>query len=107
MPSDAVSMNKKLVLGLAMDQGGKTTHTAILARSFEIPAVLGTVRITREVRLGDMVVVDGNEGLVLVNPDPAVLEAYRAKQARTASRNCGSKASTPCRPKPSTAARSV
>jgi phosphotransferase system enzyme I (PtsI) len=82
MPSDAVSMNKKLVLGLAMDQGGKTTHTAILARSFEIPAVLGTVRITREVRTGDWLVIDGNEGLVLVNPEPAVLDAYRAKQAR-------------------------
>jgi phosphotransferase system enzyme I (PtsI) len=82
MPSDAVSMNKKLVLGLAMDQGGKTTHTAILARSFEIPAVLGTVRVTREVRLGDWIIVDGNEGLVLVNPEPAVLEAYRAKQVR-------------------------
>ena len=54
MPSDAVSMNKKLVLGLAMDQGGKTTHTAILARSFEIPAVLGLVRLTREVRLGGL-----------------------------------------------------
>jgi len=82
MPSDAVSMNKKLVLGLAMDQGGRTTHTAILARSFEIPAVLGTVRISREVRLGDWLIIDGNEGVVLVNPEPAVLEAYRVKQAR-------------------------
>ena len=82
MPSDAVAMNKKLVTGLVMDQGGKTTHTAILARSFEIPAVLGTQRITREVRLGDWLVVDGNEGVVLVNPEPAVLEAYRAKQTR-------------------------
>jgi phosphotransferase system enzyme I (PtsI) len=80
LPSDAVAMNKKLVLGLAMDQGGKTTHTAILARSFEIPAVLGTLRISREVRVGDWLVVDGNEGLVLVNPEPAVLEAYRVKQ---------------------------
>lgn len=82
MPSDAVSMNKKLVLGLAMDQGGKTTHTAILARSFEIPAVLGTVRITREVRAGDWMIIDGDQGVVLVNPEPAVLHAYRAKQAR-------------------------
>jgi phosphotransferase system enzyme I (PtsI) len=82
MPSDAVGMNKKLVLGLAMDQGGKTTHTAILARSFEIPAVLGTVRITRDVKPGDWIIVDGNEGVVLVNPEPAVLEAYRGKQTR-------------------------
>lgn len=82
MPSDAVAMNKKFVLGLAMDQGGKTTHTAILARSFEIPAVLGTSRITREVRQGEWMIVDGNEGLVLVDPEPAVLEAYRAKQLR-------------------------
>ena len=82
LPSDAVGMNKTFVLGLVMDQGGKTTHTAILARSFEIPAVLGTVRTSREVRLGDMVIVDGNQGVVLVNPEPAVLDAYRAKQSR-------------------------
>jgi phosphotransferase system enzyme I (PtsI) len=82
MPSDAVAMNKKFVLGLAMDQGGKTTHTAILARSFEIPAVLGTVRITKDVRSGDWLVVDGNEGVVVVNPEPAVLDDYRAKQSR-------------------------
>jgi len=82
MPSDAVSMNKRFVLGLAMDQGGKTTHTAILARSFEIPAVLGAVRLAREVRPGDWLVVDGSEGLVILNPEPAVLEAYRAKQRK-------------------------
>ena len=82
LPSDAVAMNKKFVIGLAMDQGGKTTHTAILARSFEIPAVLGTLRVSREVRAGDWLIVDGNEGLVLVNPEPAVLDAYRAKQLR-------------------------
>jgi phosphotransferase system enzyme I (PtsI) len=87
LPSDAVAMNKKLVLGLAMDQGGATTHTAILARSFEIPAVLGTLRLTREVRPGDWLVVDGNEGVVLVNPEPAVLEAYRVKRQHYGEQN--------------------
>jgi len=82
LPSDAVSMSKRFVVGLAMDQGGKTTHTAIIARSFEIPAVLGTVKISRDVRAGDWLIVDGGEGVVLVNPEPAVLEAYRAKQSR-------------------------
>lgn len=82
LPSEAVAMNKRLVLGLVMDQGGRTNHTAILARSFEIPTVLGTLRVSRELRGGEWLVVDGTEGVVLVNPEPAVLEAYRAKQVR-------------------------
>jgi phosphotransferase system enzyme I (PtsI) len=82
MPSDAVTMNKKLVRGIALDQGGITNHTMILARSFEIPAVLGTARASREIRPGDWLIVDGNEGVVLVNPEPEVIEDYRGRQSR-------------------------
>lgn len=81
MPSDAVAMNKRLVKAIAMDTGGRTTHTAILARSFEIPAVLGIRSATREIRGGDMLVVDGSAGQVFVNPSPEILETYRRRQA--------------------------
>lgn len=81
MPSDAVAMNKKLVKGIAMDTGGRTTHTAILARSYEIPAVLGTQVSSREIRSGELVIVDGSAGLVIPSPSPEVLETYRQRQA--------------------------
>jgi phosphotransferase system enzyme I (PtsI) len=80
LPSDAVAMNKKSVLGLAMDAGGNTTHTAILARSFEIPAVLGCVWATREIHHGDWVIVDGENGQVLIDPSEAVIEEYNQKK---------------------------
>ena len=82
MPSDAVAMNKKLVRGIVLDQGGVTNHTMILARSFEIPAALGTARATREIRTGDWVIVDGGEGEVLINPEPEVIADYRERQSR-------------------------
>jgi phosphotransferase system enzyme I (PtsI) len=78
LPSDVISMNKKMVIGIATDVGGKTSHTAILARSFEIPAVLGLSRITEIVRTGDEIVVDGNRGQVIVDPDEAVRKKYSA-----------------------------
>jgi len=80
LPSDAVSMNKRFVKGIAMDVGGRTTHTAIIARSFEIPAVLGTGTISREVRNGDEIIIDGNEGLVIIKPTAEVRSLYRKKQ---------------------------
>lgn len=80
MPSDAVAMNKRAILGIAMDAGGTTTHTAILARSFEIPAVLGMGRVTKEVKNGDLVILDGSAGLLLVNPDEETLKSYQNKQ---------------------------
>ena len=59
-----------------MDAGGKTSHTAILARSFEIPAVLGLSNITSHVRNGDEVIIDGNSGRVIVSPDKETRERY-------------------------------
>jgi phosphotransferase system enzyme I (PtsI) len=76
MPSDAVVMNKRRVKGLAMDMGGRTSHTAILSRAFEIPAVLGLSEITRTAKDGDFIIIDGNKGLVIINPDKAVLARY-------------------------------
>ncbi|MDR1626352.1 MAG: phosphoenolpyruvate--protein phosphotransferase [Spirochaetia bacterium] len=76
MPSEAVALNPAMVCGLAMEAGGRTSHTAILARSMEIPAVLGLKDLTKLVQSGDEVLVDGNQGVVIVNPDEATLRRY-------------------------------
>lgn len=76
LPSDAIGMNKRMVKGICMDAGGKTSHTAILARSFEIPAVVGLSNISRQVHSGDHAVVDGNRGRVIVNADARTLKRY-------------------------------
>jgi len=76
MPSDTLGLDRNLVLGIAADAGGKTSHTAILARAGEIPAVLGLSDISRAVRPGDVIIVDGNSGTVVVNPDPATCARY-------------------------------
>ena len=68
MPSDTLGLDR-LVLGIAADAGGKTSHTAILARAGEIPAVLGLSDISRCVKTGDEVIVDGSRGTVIVVPD--------------------------------------
>lgn len=80
LPSDAVVMNKRMVKGIAMNAGGKTSHTAILARSFEIPAVLGLGAISKQVKSGDTLVVDGNRGTVIVNPNAETLHRYESAQ---------------------------
>ena len=76
LPSEALLMNKRMVKGIAMDAGGKTSHTAILARSFEIPAVLGLSRISRDVRSGEEIIVDGQTGKVIVSPDRTTRDRY-------------------------------
>ncbi len=79
-PADTVQMKVENILGFATDMGGKTSHTAIVARSIGIPAVVGLERVTREVRSGDIVVVDGLDGFVIVNPDPEVIRRYEEKK---------------------------
>jgi phosphotransferase system enzyme I (PtsI) len=79
LPSDALTLSGSTVKGIAMDMGGKTSHTAILARSFEIPAVLGLSNITKHARSGDEMVVDGNTGTVILQPDAATRNAYLKK----------------------------
>lgn len=81
-PSDTAQMNKKMVKAFATDMGGKTSHTAIMARTLDIPAVVGLGHISSGVEAGDMVIVDGNQGLVYINPDELTLEEYRKKQEK-------------------------
>lgn len=81
-PSDTLQMNKERVLGFATDLGGRTSHTAIMARSLEIPAVIGLKHITQEVITGDTLLLDGSEGLVVINPSQEQLAYYLDKQQK-------------------------
>lgn len=76
-PSQVASMDRRHVRGLATDAGGKTSHTAIVARALGIPAVVGLNDVTAEVTGGDLVVIDGNRGVVVIDPDEHTLEEYR------------------------------
>lgn len=80
-PSDTAQLNKEFVKGFATSIGGRTSHSAIMSRSLEIPAVVGTKNITDVVKHGDMVIVDGSTGEVLINPDETTIIAYKQKQA--------------------------
>ncbi len=75
-PADILQIDKKKVIGFVTDLGGKTSHTAILSRSLEIPAVIGLERITAEVSNGDPLIVDGKNGLVILNPDEETFRDY-------------------------------
>ncbi len=77
LPSETIGMNRQAVHAIALDAGGKTSHTAILARAFHIPAVLGLQEITKSIRNGETLIVDGDSGKVIVDPDPETLEKYR------------------------------
>src|ERR1043166_645239 len=76
-PSDTASMSRENVLGIATDVGSRTSHAAILSRSLTIPAVLGLHDITAKVDTGQYVLLDGNDGLLIVNPSPQTLACYR------------------------------
>jgi phosphotransferase system enzyme I (PtsI) len=77
-PSDTATMHKKNVIGFATDIGSRTSHTAIMAKSLEIPAVVGLETITRDVKNGDTIIVDGTHGLVIINPTATTLRHYEA-----------------------------
>lgn len=79
-PSDTAQMDKSKVIAFVTDIGGPTSHSAIMARSLEIPAVVGLGDISTEVKTGDLIIVDGAEGIVLVNPAPETVAIYREKK---------------------------
>ncbi len=76
-PSETASLNKKFVLGFATEVGGQTSHTAILAGALEIPAVVGIGNFLSDVSGGDTVIIDGNHGEVIIDPDQDTLDKYR------------------------------
>ncbi len=79
-PADTVQMSKDKVIGFVTDIGGRTSHTAIIARALEIPAVVGLEKVTEAVEKGDSLVVDGTTGIVIINPSKAILNEYLEKK---------------------------
>ncbi len=78
-PSDTAAMHTKNVAAFVTDIGGKTSHTAIMAKSLEIPAVVGLEGVTSKVNPGDMLIVDGSTGVVIIDPDEETLRGYQQK----------------------------
>lgn len=90
-PSDTAQLDPKFVKGFTTNVGGRTSHSAIMARSLEIPAVVGTKKATMEIQNGDLIIVDGLNGEVYINPDDELIrefkgrhEAYEAQKAEWA-----------------------
>ena len=81
-PTDTLQMRKDKILGFATDAGSRTSHTAILARSLGIPAAVGLENITAAVKTGDVVILDGLHGVVIVDPDEETFLDYLKKQRR-------------------------
>lgn len=78
-PSDTAQLNRNFVKGFITDIGGRTSHSAIMARSLEIPAIVGTGTITQEVENGDILIIDGLDGNVFVNPTQETIDEYEIK----------------------------
>src|SRR5438270_2289338 len=81
-PADTASLHRAAVAGLITDAGGKTSHTAIIARAHEIPAVVALENITELVESDDLLLVDGAAGLVIINPSAVTVAQYREEQRR-------------------------
>ncbi|MEB5783295.1 phosphoenolpyruvate--protein phosphotransferase [Staphylococcus pseudoxylosus] len=81
-PSDTAQLNKEFVQGFVTNIGGRTSHSAIMSRSLEIAAVVGTKSITKEVKQGDMIIVDGLTGEVIIDPTEDEVIAYQNKRER-------------------------
>ncbi len=79
-PSMTAGINPQSVTGIVTELGGRTSHSAILARALEIPAVVAVADFLSHVKNGDEVVLDGSDGSIYVNPDPAVMGEYEAKR---------------------------
>jgi len=79
-PSDTSHMYQGKIIGFATDIGGQTSHTAIMARALEIPAVVGLRDISFRVKSGDILIIDGSHGVVIINPDEETIEEYERKK---------------------------
>ena len=81
-PSDTAQLNKQYTLGFCTEVGGRTSHSAIMARSLEIPAVVGTGSIMKEVKNGDVIILDAIEGVVITNPTAEQVREYQTKKEK-------------------------
>jgi phosphotransferase system enzyme I (PtsI) len=82
-PSQAAALDRSKVVGILTDLGGRTGHTSIVARAMGMPSVVGCQRLVGLVEEGDELIVDGNEGVVILRPDPRTLDDYRRRQERS------------------------
>jgi phosphotransferase system enzyme I (PtsI) len=82
-PADMMQFKRSVFTGFVTDVGGGTSHTAIVARSLDIPAVVGAREASRMIRQDDLLIIDGDAGVVIVNPSPIVLEEYRFRQQQS------------------------
>lgn len=81
-PSDTAQLDRSKVVGFLTNIGGRTSHSAIMARTLEIPAIVGLKDITTSVKNGDFAIVDGIEGVCIINPDQSVIDEYTAKREK-------------------------
>ncbi|WP_071395512.1 phosphoenolpyruvate--protein phosphotransferase [Bacillus tuaregi] len=81
-PSDTAQLNRKYVKAFTTNIGGRTSHSAIMARSMEIPAVVGTKTATKDIQNGDIIIVDGLKGEVHINPSEELIDQYKQEQIR-------------------------
>lgn len=81
-PSDTVHFNRRPIVGFATETGGRTSHTSIIAKSLFMPAVIGVPRLTKIVDSDELVIVDGYEGTIVVNPTPAMVSEYQSRVSR-------------------------
>jgi phosphotransferase system enzyme I (PtsI) len=79
-PADTIQLNLQQVIGIVTDIGGKTSHTAIVSRSLEIPAVVGLEEVAASVVGGEMIIIDGTEGVVIIDPSQSTIKTYHLKQ---------------------------
>ncbi|MED1916557.1 phosphoenolpyruvate--protein phosphotransferase [Bacillus thuringiensis] len=80
-PSDTAQLDRRYVKGFVTDIGGRTSHSAIMARSLEIPAVVGTQGITRAVQPATLIILDGHEGIAIIDPSEEEIAVYKRKRA--------------------------
>lgn len=81
-PSETAQLNLDMVLGFITDMGGRTSHTSIMARSLEVPAIVGTSKATKEIKTGDFVILDAVNGAIYINPDNATQQKLKQVQAQ-------------------------
>ena len=81
-PSDTAQLNKKYTLGFCTEVGGRTSHSAIMARSLEIPAVVGTATVMASVKAGETIIMDALEGVVITDPTPEQIKEYEEKKEK-------------------------
>ena len=79
-PADSIHFHHHSLRGIVTEYGGKTSHAAILARSLEVPAIVGAKNILKQVKAGETAIVDGMEGKIILRPDADVLKTYKSKQ---------------------------